>query len=54
MVSEYRKVFSLFDQDDSGFITVKELVTVLRSLGKDSHTTDAQKMIACFDREGII
>jgi Ca2+-binding EF-hand superfamily protein len=32
-IAEYREAFALFDKDESGIVTYKELGTVLRCLG---------------------
>lgn len=42
---EYRDVFSLFDKDGDGKISIKELGTVMKSLGQNVSATDLQEMV---------
>ena len=44
--------FSLFDKDLDGFITTKELSTVMRSLGQNPTEAELQDMIADVDADG--
>ena len=34
-IENFRCIFEMFDKDKSGFIEVKDLETVMRSLGRD-------------------
>ena len=38
-ITEYREAFSLFDDDNDGEITTKELGTVMRALGQVNKNT---------------
>jgi calcium-binding protein CML len=51
---DLREAFGVFDKDKNGFICVKELYSVLRSLGISANTTitSCQKMISAVDRNG--
>ncbi|XP_074659482.1 uncharacterized protein LOC141912166 [Tubulanus polymorphus] len=51
-ISQFKDVFSLFDRDRSGYITVTELGTVLRSLGQQPSEAELQEMIAIGDDDG--
>ena len=44
-VAEFKEVFSLFDRDQDGSITSKELETVMRSLGQNPTEAELQDMI---------
>ena len=43
--------FDLFDKDNDGFITIKELATVMRSLGHNPTEIELQEMIRIYDRD---
>ncbi|CBY10470.1 unnamed protein product [Oikopleura dioica] len=45
LVEEIRTTFKIFDQDDDGKITTKELGTVLRSLGQNPTDVELQDLI---------
>lgn len=49
-----QEAFDVFDKDKDGFICVKELYSVLRSLGISANTTitSCQNMISAVDRNG--
>ncbi|CAM6074258.1 unnamed protein product [Sphagnum tenellum] len=51
---DLREAFDVFDKDKNGFICVKELYSVLRSLGISANTTitSCQNMISAVDRNG--
>jgi calcium-binding protein CML len=51
---DLREAFDVFDKDKDGFICVKELYSVLRSLGINANTTitSCQNMISAVDRNG--
>ena len=51
-IAEYKTVFSLFDKDDDGRITTKELQTVKMSLGEYHTDVELQDMIDEFDSDG--
>ncbi|XP_029142127.1 calmodulin, striated muscle-like [Protobothrops mucrosquamatus] len=44
-IRELRDAFALFDQDGDGLITSKEVVTVMRSLGKNPTEAEVQSII---------
>ncbi|KAG0539834.1 hypothetical protein BDA96_03G356100 [Sorghum bicolor] len=48
-IAEFKEAFSLFDKDDDGCITTKELGTVMRSLGQNPTEAELQDMIAEVD-----
>lgn len=43
--AEFKEAFSLFDKDGDGSITVKELGTVMRSLGQNPTEAELQDMV---------
>ena len=51
-ISEFKEAFSLFDKDDDGCITTKELGTVMRSLGQNPTEAELQDMINEVDADG--
>jgi calmodulin len=44
-IAEFKEAFSLFDKDGDGFITTKELGTVMRSLGQNPTEAELQDTI---------
>jgi len=48
---EIQKVFQLFDEDKSGFITFKSLKKICQELGENLTDTDIQEMIDEADRD---
>uniref|UniRef100_A0A2I3GWN7 EF-hand calcium-binding domain-containing protein 11 n=1 Tax=Nomascus leucogenys TaxID=61853 RepID=A0A2I3GWN7_NOMLE len=46
-IPEFKEAFSLFDRDDDGTITTKELETIMRSLG----TTDSPEFLTTMSRK---
>ena len=50
--AEFRQAFNLFDLDGGGDISVKELGTVMRSLGQNPSDADVAAMIAEVDDDG--
>ncbi|KAI9295191.1 calmodulin [Neoconidiobolus thromboides FSU 785] len=51
-VSEFREAFNLFDKDGDGCITVKELGTVMRSLGQNPTEAELQALVDEIDADG--
>ena len=51
-IAEFKEAFSLFDKNGDGFITTKELGTVMRSLGQNPTNADLQEMINEVVRSG--
>ncbi|OQV20899.1 Calmodulin [Hypsibius exemplaris] len=51
-VDEFKEAFSLFDKDNDGTITNKELGTVMRSLGQNPTEAELQDMINEIDQDG--
>jgi len=54
VTAEYKEAFSLFDINGDGFITVKELGTVMRSLGKNPTESELQEMTNDLNANGLI
>ena len=52
MRPELKNTFRLFDKDGNGYISTKEVTTVLVSLGKEFSTSDIQELIEPFDTDG--
>ena len=51
-LSEYRAAFYLFDRDCNGFVTTKELGSIMRTLGFNPNEEDLQQMIFTVDYDG--
>lgn len=51
-VAEFKEAFNLFDKDGNGYITNKELGTVMRSLGQNPTEAELQDMIEEVDADG--
>lgn len=51
---DFKQAFKLFDDDDSGTITSKELGTVLRQLGQNPTEAELQDMINEVDEDGLL
>ena len=51
-VAEFREAFGLFDKDNDGSITSKELGTVMKSLGQNPTDAELQDMINEVDSDG--
>ncbi|PSR92769.1 Calmodulin-like protein [Actinidia chinensis var. chinensis] len=51
-IVEFQEVFSLFDKDGDGCITVEELATVIRSLDQNPTEEELQDMINEIDADG--
>lgn len=47
--AEYKEAFTLFDSDGDGFITTKELGTVLRALGKSPTEAEIRQIVKDID-----
>ena len=52
LLAEIKEAFDLFDSDESGSISVKELTTAMRSLGFDTKNAVVYKMIEEMDEDG--
>ena len=52
VLSEYQAAFSLFDQDGSGSITIKEMGRVMRQLGMATSESELHDMINEVDADG--
>lgn len=48
---EIKEAFNVFDKDNDGFITIKELGTVMRSLGHNPTECELQDMIKLYDKD---
>ena len=51
-IAEFKEAFSLCDTDDDGFIRLRELGTVMRSLGQNPTQAELQDMINDIDQDG--
>ncbi|TKV91686.1 hypothetical protein SEVIR_9G113600v4 [Setaria viridis] len=51
-IDEFKEVFNIYDKDRNGFITSKELGTVMKSLGKNFTEPELQAMIKDVDADG--
>ena len=51
-VLEFKEAFGLFDPKDEGFITSKELGSVMRSLGENPTEAELQDMVNEVDGDG--
>ncbi|KAM0037963.1 putative EF-hand domain-containing protein [Helianthus debilis subsp. tardiflorus] len=51
-ISEFKEAFSLFDKNGDGYITTKELGTVMRSLGQNPTEAELLDMINEVDADG--
>lgn len=51
-----RKLFNLFDDEKSGFISMKNLRKVVKELGENIDEADLQEMIdrADLDKDGLV
>lgn len=52
--TEYFEAFSYFDKDNSGYITTKELGTLMKSLGENPTENELQRIINTVDIDGKI
>ncbi|KAF5840375.1 hypothetical protein DUNSADRAFT_16923 [Dunaliella salina] len=50
--AEYKEAFSLFDKDGDGWITTKELGTVMRALGKSPTEAEVAAIVKEVDPDG--
>jgi calmodulin len=53
-ISEYRDAFRFFDKDESGYITTKELGSIMRSLGQNPTEVELQEIMNTVDFDGKI
>ncbi|KAJ3035301.1 hypothetical protein HDV00_004077 [Rhizophlyctis rosea] len=51
-IVEYKEAFSLFDEDNDGEITTKELGTVMRALGQNVTEAELKSYIAEIEKSG--
>lgn len=51
-INEFKDAFTLFDKDNDGVVTAKELSTVLKSLGHSPTEQELGEMIASVDTDG--
>jgi calmodulin len=51
---EYRDAFRFFDKDESGYITTKELGSIMRSLGQNPTEVELQEIMNTVDFDGKI
>ncbi|XP_068156480.1 calmodulin-related protein 97A [Drosophila tropicalis] len=51
-VAEFKEAFALFDKDDSGSITTRELGTLMRSLGQNPTEAELQDLVNEVDIDG--
>lgn len=51
-IEEYKDAFSLFDRDDNGIITTRELGAIMRSLGFNPTEEELHAMINSVDYDG--
>lgn len=51
-IAEFKEAFSLFDKEANGFVTTKEMGTVMRSLGQSPTEAELQDMINEVDPDG--
>lgn len=52
--TEYFEAFNYFDKDNSGYITTKELGTLLKSLGENPTENELQRIINTVDIDGKV
>ena len=48
---EIKELFQIFDKDNDGFITFKELTTIMRSLGLNPTENELQEISKNYDRQ---
>lgn len=51
-IAELREAFEIFDKDQDGYITIKELAEIMRNLGNPPTEGEIQDMIAEVDIDG--
>jgi len=51
-IEEYRDAFYMFDRDNNGYITTKELNRIMKTLGFNPTEEDLQQMIFTVDYDG--
>ena len=52
VLTEYFEAFRYFDKDNSGYITTKELGTLMKSLGENPTENELQRVINTVDIDG--
>jgi len=50
-IDEFREVFNIFDKTNNGYITKKDINTVLKSLGQDLSPEDLITLMECIQME---
>lgn len=53
LTAEFKEAFKLFDKDNSGTISTKELGIAMRSLGETKSDQELEKIIAQVDVDGL-
>ena len=48
---EIKEAFQVFDKDNDGIITTKELATVMRSLGQNPTEQELQEIFKMYDKD---
>jgi centrin-1 len=53
---DIRKIFNLFDEEKTGYITIKTLKKVIKDLGENIDESELQEMIqkADLDKDGMV
>ena len=51
-IAEYKEAFALFDNKNNNTIAIKDLATVLRSLGQNPSETEVAEMLQLADPDG--
>ena len=51
-IADFKEAFALFDRDGDGFVSSKELGTVMRSLGQNPSEAELRDIINEVDQDG--